>query len=390
MRVLQVHTRYSLSAGEDRVVDAERELLAGAGHDVVLHEQRNHTDALRGSRDLALSPWNAFEARRLRRVLDEVRPDVAHVHNTWFAMSPAVLRAIDNAGIPVVATLHNYRLHCIDSTLFRDGGVCRDCVGHSPVRGVRHRCYHDSFVTSAVAAAGLALHRALRTWERCVDLFIAPSAAARVEHTAAGIAPDQIVVKPHFAVDPGPRPAPPSASRTIVYAGRLSDLKGVDLLLRAWDEAAPEGTELVFLGDGPMRDQVAAAGPNRRYVGAVSAEEIRRRLLEARAVVFPSVWVEPFGMVLIEAMSCATAVVASDAGAVREVLGGIEDSLVVPHADVPALRAALARIAVDDALADRVGNDLRRRYEAGFRPEGHALELQRIYEEAGRRRAARR
>ena len=146
LRVLQIHNRYREPGGEDAVAAAEADLLRGCGHAVIEHHVTNPSGGVAAAASLAAAPWNPASAREMRRAIRESAPDVAHLHNTWFTLSPSVLGALSGAGVPVVMTLHNYRLVCANALLFREGRPCRDCVGRSPWPGVRHRCYHDSIV----------------------------------------------------------------------------------------------------------------------------------------------------------------------------------------------------------------------------------------------------
>jgi hypothetical protein len=136
---LLIHNRYRLPGGEDIAVAADATLLREAGHDVVLHEAVNPTGQLRTARALALAPWNPTARHELKGVISRARPDIVHAHNTWFAIGPAPLREVRDAGIPLVMTTHNYRLVCAAGTLFRDGQLCEDCVGTHPWRGVLRR-----------------------------------------------------------------------------------------------------------------------------------------------------------------------------------------------------------------------------------------------------------
>ena len=152
MRVLQLHTPYRQPGGEDAVVRAEAEVLRRSGHEVVQYQVQNPPGAAGAIGSLVLSPWNPLQARRVQHLAERIRPDVAHVHNTWYAQSPAVLWALRRSGVPTVMTLHNYRLVCANGQLFRDGAPCEDCVGASPWHGVQHGCYRDSIVLSVPAA----------------------------------------------------------------------------------------------------------------------------------------------------------------------------------------------------------------------------------------------
>ncbi|HKQ01822.1 MAG TPA: glycosyltransferase, partial [Actinomycetes bacterium] len=241
MRILQVHTRYRYEGGEDAVARAEAALLTQAGHEVVPYVAENPQGPGPTAAAMLASPWNPAAARKLRSAARRARPDVAHVHNTWFALTPSVVAALDGIGVPVVVTLHNYRLLCANASLFRDGRPCEDCVGTHPWHGVQHRCYRGSAVSSTAVAATISLNRALGTWDRHVRLFLALNDFARDRFVTGGLPPDRVWVKPNSVGDPGRRAGPPSASRTVLFAGRLVPEKGVGVLLDAWRRHAPPG-----------------------------------------------------------------------------------------------------------------------------------------------------
>ena len=366
MKVLQVHTQYREQGGEDSVVRAEGELLAAAGHDVVLHVARNPSGAVRTGASLAMSAWNPLAARHVRRVAERVRPDIAHVHNTWYALSPSVVAALTTADVPVVMTLHNYRLLCANANLFRDGHVCEDCVGSHPWHGVRHRCYRGSLVASTPAAGSIALHRALGTWNRHVQLFLALNEFARTRFIRGGIPAHKIRVKPNFVNDPGPRPSPPSRSRTVLFVGRLEREKGVDALLDAWDAWGSSEYELVLIGDGRLGPALQRRSrPGIRLIGSLPREAVLAWMLRSRALVFPSVLYEGQPIAVLEALGCGLPVLASRLGGNVELLRGwAEDWLVAPGQQV-AWTEALRRLEDADRV-DQVGLGARRLYERCF------------------------
>lgn len=362
MKVLQVHTRYRQAGGEDTVVQAERELLAAAGHQVLRHEAVNPAGP-GAALSLASSPWNPAAARAVGKVVDGDRPDVAHVHNTWYAMSPSVPAALARRGIPVVATLHNYRRVCANASLFRDGRPCEDCVGRSPLPGVRHRCYRGSFAASAAAAAGIALNTRFDVLDRSVTLFLAVNDFARERFLRGGLAPGRVQLHPNFVEDPGPRPAPPSHSRTVVVVGRVEAAKGVGVLVEAWRRAAPRDLELVVLGEGDLRAELAALQvPGVRFTGALPREQVRRHLLGARALAFPSVLYEGQPMSVLEAMSCALPVLASRRGGTPSLLRDAPGSWLAEPGDVDSWESALRQLEADPGHIDEAGTALRRRW----------------------------
>ena len=204
------------------------------------------------------SPHNPTLGPGVRGAIVAFRPDVAHLHNTWYAMSPSVVEELRRAQVPVVMTVHNYRLACLGSYFLRDGRPCEDCLGRSPWAGVQHRCYHDSVLASTAAAATLIYNRRRGTG-RGVALFLAPTAFVRDRLVAGGLPAARVRVKPHFVVDPGPRADPPSRSRTVLYVGRLSPDKGTRPV-DAWSALRTSDLELVCVGDGPLRDEMSRRG----------------------------------------------------------------------------------------------------------------------------------
>jgi glycosyltransferase involved in cell wall biosynthesis len=387
VRVLQLHTPYRQPGGEDAVVRAEAELLRRSGHEVVQYQAQNPPDAAGAIGSLALSPWNPLQARRVQGLAERVRPDVAHVHNTWYAQSPAVLWALRRSGVPTVMTLHNYRLVCANGQLFRDGAPCEDCVGASPWHGVQHGCYRDSMVLSVPAAGTIALHDRLRTWSRTVDRFVVLSEFAAERLVRGGLPPDRIELKPNFVADPGPRACPAAASATVLYVGRLSPEKGVELLVEAWRELGDGPLELVVVGDGPLRERLARRPVARlRLAGQLPAAEVRRHMLAARALVLPSVWYEGQPMAVLEALAAGLPVLGSGIGGVPELLAPLGRNWLAAPGEVASWVAALRALA-DPERVEVASARARMLYERSFSTATAARALEGVYDRARSRRA---
>jgi glycosyltransferase involved in cell wall biosynthesis len=385
MRILQLHTHYRQPGGEDRVVETEAALLRAAGHEVSTLRSRNPEGASAAA-TFAAAPWNPAAARRVRRAVEAYGPDVIHVHNTWFAMSPAVLPPLRELGVPVVMSLHNYRLICAAGTLFRDGAPCEDCVGDHPWHGVAHRCYRDSVPSSTIAASTIALHRRLGTWDRQVDRFLALTEFGRREFISGGLRGDRIGVKSNSVDDPGPRPRPPSASDTVVFLGRLSEEKGAQVLLDAWERAGTD-LRLVIVGTGPLEPQLRTrASATVDLVGSLHSTEVADLLLSARALVFPSIWFEGQGLVALEAAASGVPVLLSDLGAMADLFAPEEGGLHFPPGDRSALARRLEQLE-DDRLVDQQGALARRRFEERYTHQVAVRCLEQTYEQtlAGRR-----
>jgi len=297
--------------------------------------------------------------------------------------------ALQQAGIPVVMTLHNYRLLCANAILFRDGEPCELCVGSPPWNGVRHRCYRGSAVASLAAAVALAVNRPSGTWQRHVDLFLGLTEFARELLIRGGLPEDRVVVKPNSVADPGPRANPPSASRSVLYVGRLSEDKGVLQLLDAWQRASVEGLELVVVGDGPLRQQIegrATAGV--RVVGRLASPQVAELMLAARALAFPSLLYEGQPMVVLEALAAGLPVLASNHGGTGATLRGMGPEWLVEAGDRAAWQLGLARLRDGSAL-DEAGRRARAMYEEAFTPERSLAGLETAYRHAAARPAGR-
>jgi glycosyltransferase involved in cell wall biosynthesis len=379
MRILILHNRYREPGGEDSVVRTDVQLLRAAGHEVVLHEVSNPAGREATLAALAVSAWNPRSAQEVARILAESTFDVAHVHNTWFRLTPSVLKPLSQAGVPTVMTVHNYRLHCLAGTFHRDGRRCLDCLGKTPWRGVVHRCYRHSTAQSTVLATDELAHRVMRVWQRHVDIFIAPSEFTRRMAVAGGLPSDRVVVRPHYVPDPGPRPHPPSRSKQVVYAGRLSPDKGVSQLIQAW-AAVDLGLELVLAGEGPLREEVDRRGcPSIRLTGWLTPSDLEHLMMRARAVVLPTSMFETFGLAAVEGMAAGVAVLTTEGGALAEAVGQAGPPAVSADGGSAEWSAALALLC-DPAVVDQWGSQARQRYLDVYTPDAALARLVSVYE----------
>lgn len=376
MRVLVVHNRYRSEqpSGENTVVDQEVSLLAGAGHRVSLFERRSDDIAAMsplGKASVPLRvPWNSAVRAELAQRLRTLRPDVVHIHNTFPLLSPSVVAACTDAGVPAVATLHNYGMVCPPGTLFRDGRLCTDCVGGAPLPAVRHGCYRDSRLATVPVALSVAANR--RRWWSDVSRFFCLSQAQRNLLIQGGMPADRLAVKPNFVPDPGVRRCGPGEH--LLYLGRLNEEKGVALLMAAWDRIASTGglgLPLLIAGTGPLQDEVsrwAAGRDDVRYLGLRNRTECQELTAGAAAVVAPSAWLEAFGLVVVEAMAAGVPAVASAHGAFVELVDEGRTGLLHRPGDPDALAVALRAVVASADRNQELGLAARLRYEREFAP----------------------
>lgn len=385
MKILQVHNRYRQHlGGEAAVAAAEAAVLRSAGHEVVEYQESNPEETLPTVAQVLASPWNRRAAARLRAVVEAERPDVTHVHNTWYRLSPAVFPVIRQWS-PVVMTLHNYRLVCPNAMLLREGRPCELCVEtRNPWHAVRYRCYRNDPVLSAASAATIAFQRRRGTWDTDIDLLLALTEFARQRFVAGGLPEEKVAVKPNFVADPGGRAAAPSASDTVLFVGRLSHEKGADVLIDAWERARPSGLRLEIMGEGPEAERLAERPVSGiELLGPRPPAEVHERMKAARALVLPSIWYEGLSMVLLECLAAGLPVLASRLGAMPEVLEPLGPDWLVPPNDPEALARSL-HLLEDDAAVDSASVLARARYEERYTPERGLADLEAVYARATR------
>jgi glycosyltransferase involved in cell wall biosynthesis len=382
LRILQVHTRYRQPGGEDAVVDIERHLLESAGHLVETHILANPVDRRSSLVALARSPWNRPMAEKVLATTRAFRPDVVHVHNTWFALSPSVFPVLREAALPLVTTIHNYRLACVNALLYRDERPCLECVGRLPWPGVLHRCYRGSAIQSAAVAVTIATHRARHTWHDDVSRIIVLTRFAADILVRSGVPESRIVIKPNAVADPGPRPRPPSNSDSILFVGRMTEEKGILDLARAWERAQLADLKLTMIGTGPLIERMRVSKPTGVVLsGQLPSSEVRQLMLGARALVMPSRWFEGMPMVLLEAMASGLPVVVPQHGELSDIAGA--GGVGFEPLDIDSLAGALDTLA-DDVTVDSKGRSSRSEYMSRYTPTQSAARLVGIYEEASK------
>jgi glycosyltransferase involved in cell wall biosynthesis len=322
MKVLFVHNYYQQPGGEDQVFTTEAALLEAHGHRVVRYTV--HNDKVAEMNPLSLvqaTVWNKAVYRDLRALICRERPQVAHFHNTFPLISPAAYYAAKAEGVPVVQTLHNYRLLCPNGVFFRDGLLCEDCLGKAvPWPGVVHACYRSSRAGTGVVATMLTLQRVLRIPTEVVNLYIALTEFAREKFIQAGLPAEKIVVKPNF-VDPDPGLGEGLGGYAL-FVGRLSPEKGIDTMLAAWERLGRK-VSLKIVGDGPLAVQVDKAArqlPGVEWLGRLSKTQVIALMKDAHVLLFPSLWYEGFPMVLAEAGAVGLPVVASELGSMLSLI----------------------------------------------------------------------
>ncbi len=384
-RVLIVHNHYRIPGGEDVVADNEEKLLKSHGHELFRYERDNGEPV--GHIRMLLSMFFSLRTyREIRQLIREKKIDVVHVHNTLFLISPSVFYAAVKEGVPVVQTLHNFRLRCAAGTFFRNGRVCEDCVEKCGCCALKGRCYRGSLLQTAAVLLMNAVHRLSGIWKKVNFIYLTEFDREKLK----GLHCKGSFIKPNFcfAAEAGKTDTEAAAAEKpgakeepyYLVLGRIEHLKGSALIAKAF---AKNGRRLIFAGSGEqlpaLKRFIERKGlKNIETVGQLSHEKAMELLAGARALIAAPQWYETFGMGVIEAYSLGVPVIAADFGNVGAL---VKDG--VTGVKFQKSSAGLYRAVERFEKADRgrLSENARREYEEKYSPEVNYQMLKKIYDE---------
>jgi glycosyltransferase involved in cell wall biosynthesis len=384
MRILVAHNRYQLAGGEDTVVAEEVRMLRQHGHSVELYMVDN--DGITGSREKVLvairSVYSKPSYRSISQSLKDFRPDILHVHNFFPNISPSIFYAANNSDVPVVQTLHNYRLLCAGATLFRDGRPCEDCLEeNSFLPAIRYACYRGSRSGSAVVGAMTLLHDVVGTWKNRVDRYITLTQFAADKLGSHIIPKQKIRIKPNFVLDQG---CGEGQGNFALFVGRLSPEKGLQTIIAA-DIQGTLPFPVRIVGDGPLRSEVEQAcarpGSSLVYVGQKPRAEVMELMKAATVLLIPSLWYEGFPMVMVEALSFGLPIIASRIGGLPEIVQHGESGLLFEAGNPASLLGAMQLFAGDPERVSIMRRSVRSRFEQHYTEQRNYEILTGIYKE---------
>lgn len=371
MKLLLIHNFYQQPGGEDVSMWAMKNLMENQGHQVETYLR--HNDEIRqmsGGQAAYETIWGRRAQSELYDLVQETRPDVAIFHNTFPLISPMAYATCRQFGVPVIQVLHNYRLACLNGLFYRKGSICEDCLGKFvPWPGLLHNCYRNSLAASGVVGGMLVYHRARRTWQQDVDVFITLTEFSRRKMIQSGLAAKKIVVQSNFlSVDPG---VGPGEGEYALFVGRLTTEKGIPSLLAAWenDLSLPP---LRIVGDGELREQVQqASGRDSRiqWLGRQPGETVIQWMKSASLLLFPSEWYEGMPRVIIEAFACGTPVMAARVGAAAEIIADGESGVLYTTSNPNDLAGKLRLLLNDPGRLVAMRLRARQEYETKYTAE---------------------
>jgi glycosyltransferase involved in cell wall biosynthesis len=359
----------------------EKALLEAKGHQVELLSVTNasFSGVLRTVSIAGGTLYSKKSRALVEQTIAAFLPDVVHVHNFFPQLSPSVYYACLVSRVPVVQTLHNFRVICPNALLFREGKPCESCIGRFAWPGVVHACYRNSHLGTALVASMLGAHRISNTWNSAVHAYISLSNFARSRFIAGGLPESRLFVKPNFVM-----PDPSAGSRSGGYAiciGRLSAEKGIQMLLSAWAQLS--GRKLKVVGDGPLKKVVEKAGcPNIEFLGQQPMHEVLDLLGAAEFLIFPSQCYENFPRVIVEAFAKGVPVLGSDLGSIRELVENGRTGILFRPGNIEDLAQKAEWLFSHPDEMEAMSVAARLTFEAKYTADRNYEELMRIYDSA--------
>lgn len=378
--ILMVHNRYDIRGGEDESTDFEYDLLRQRGHKITLLEADNAVigkdiSALRAATSAL---WSREWYKVILDTLISGSYDILHVQNFFPLISPAVYWAAHSAGVPVIQAVRNYRLVCPSANLFRDGKLCESCIGKKiKLSGIIHKCYRNSFSGTATVSSMSASHHLIGTWKRKVTRYVAISEYVKQQLVRDGFNHNKISVKPNFVPEKWPHTSFARNDRQhILYVGRISQEKGVDVLIDAYQKSKIR-VPLKLAGEGSLEEFPTIEGVE--FLGRLPLSEVYKLMERAIIVVMPGRWAEPFGRVAIEAFSRGTPVVASSLGGVTEVVQDGSNGFLVQPGNANDFSDRITQIVNDARLWHELSTKALSDYRCMFSADSNYKQLLQIY-----------
>lgn len=327
LKILIVHNYYKIPGGEDSVVLNEKNLLEKNGHKVILYS-RNNSEIKNFSfiRKLFL-PFTAIysfkTSREIKKIIKKEQIDIVHVHNTLSLVSPSVFYAAKKMKVPVVQTIHNFRMICPAATLYRDEHICEDCIKKGLKCAVKYKCYRNSKLQAMANVAILRVNRFFGIYKKinyiCLTEFNKNKLLSYKK-----ISKNQIFVKPNFVGTDVSFIPYNQRDNQIIYVGRLDKLKGIEILFNAWLKINND-VNLVVCGSGPLEQWCTEFIENNKIsnikmLGFIDNEKAKKLIANSKALILPTQWYEGFPVTIVEAFSVGTPVLGSDIGNVGNLI----------------------------------------------------------------------
>lgn len=378
-KILIVHNYYQISGGEDTVVANEKKMLEDHGHEVILYTRSNSEiktmSGLKKAILLLITVFNYRTYKEIKRLIRKEKIQIVHVHNTLTLISPSVYYAACSCKVPVVQTMHNFRMLCPAGVFYRDGYICEDCMRAGLWCAIRYGCYRGSRIQTCVCVISTIIHRMTGIYGKINYICLTEFNKAKLLQLKQ-IQEDRVFIKPNFTYT---CKVEHYAKNYYLYMGRIEEIKGIRMLLEAFT-ALPD-QRLVLVGTGSeleaLKEKSTHYG-NITFKGFLQREELNQVLAGAKAVIVTSQWYETFGMVVVEAFSHHVPVIVGDIGNAASLVDDGINGIKFRYNSVEALRQAVARF--EGMNAEAMGQAAYKKYLEEFSEEKNYHDIEVIYQ----------
>lgn len=378
-KILQVHNYYQIPGGEDTVVANEKKLLEDHDHEVVQYS-RNNSEMKTFSmvRKLLLPFTTIFNPRTYKEVKSIIKKqdiDIVHVHNTLNLISPAVYYAALSCKVPVVQTVHNFRLLCPGATFYRDGHICEDCMEHGLGCAVKHNCYRESKVQTLACVINTWIHRMTGIYNKINYLCLTEFTRQKMIQVYPKA---KNYIKPNFVYDEGGNAEPEDY---YLFIGRIEEIKGVQVLIDAFAQMPDINLKMAGTGvlDQAIQNRIEKERlTNIEMLGFQAKSDINRLLKHARALIMCSQWYETFGMVIAEAYSNGTPVIVGNIGNIKDLVVDGKTGILFEYDSSNALANAVR--CVENMDSKQMGEKGYQLFRENLSSEANYEQLRKIYQ----------
>lgn len=380
--VLMAHNYYQVPGGEDTVFHNEVKMLEKNGHKVTKYTRHNDEikDGMISKLKLGIDTIFSFKTyKEVKKLIDENDIDVVHVHNTLPLISPSIYYAARAKKVPVVQTIHNFRLLCPGATFTRNGEICEDCISKGLEQSLKHRCYRNSLSQTFIMYAMLKFHRIIGTYNKVNYITLTEFN----KHKLSSLVKDKndIYVKPNFVEkrEQGKR----KLEDYFVYMGRLDDLKGINFLVEAWKDI-DKNIKLYVIGTGPEEENLKNIIStnnldNIKLLGFMKREDAFKVIEKCRAIIAPSKWYEGFPMTIAESFSLGVPVIGSKLGNIESILDDVNNGLLFEIKNKDMLKGVIDKVFYDEELNMNLGNKAYKVFKDKYTDEENYKCISKIY-----------
>ena len=380
MKILQIHNEYKFKGGEETVVENERDLLVKNGYEVFKLIRKNSNEINNVFDEIKVA-WNVIYSKKSKSIVFEkikkFNPDIVHIHNTFPLWSFSVIDACYEMKIPVVMTLHNFRLICAKGVFYRNNEICEICIKSSPFNAIRYGCYQNSIIKSIPVSLMIQKYSKGLKLLKKINKIIVLTEFSKKKFLKINFPENKIVVKPNFIFN-NFKFNPEIKKSGFLYASRLSEEKGILDLIIAHKKF---NFDLSVCGDGPLKKELIS-NKNIKYLGFLNKNDLTNIMKKSKFLIFPSKWYETFGLTLLEAFALETVVIAPNIGSISSIIKHEKNGILFKPNDIDDLVNKIKWVLSNTNKCEEIKRNAKKEFEEKYSEDENYKMLIKIYEEA--------